>query len=166
MKTTLRALALVMLTTVALDAFARASDFEVRTLAGETVPLSHYFEPGKWTMVMMWTTYCGTCRAQYPVVSEFHDRHKDKGAKVVGLSLDGWGEAEKVRNYVANGKMSFDSAIADVDRLLTAYLAITEEAFTGTPTYLLFDPSGDLVAHVPGTITVSDVEAFIAEETR
>jgi thiol-disulfide isomerase/thioredoxin len=145
------------------NAFARASDFQVRMLDGASVPLSHFFEPDKWTMVMIWTTYCGICRSQYPAVSAFHDKHKNTDAKVIGMSLDGYAEVDKVRDYLAQNPMSFDSAIAEVETLQSAYKAITEESFTGTPTYLMFNPAGDLVAHVPGTLTIEDVERFISE---
>ncbi len=148
---------------VSSDAAARASGFEVRTLDGAVVPLSTYFEPGKWTMVMLWTTYCGTCRSQYPVISEFHDKHKDTDAKVIGVSLDGFVEVDRVRAYIASKPMAFNSTIAEVAALRPAYKAITEEPFTGTPTYLMFDPNGALVAHVQGPLAIEDVENFIAE---
>lgn len=161
------ALSLVFVALVAIhpDACARASDFQVRMLDGASVPLSHFFEPGKWTMVMMWTTYCGICRSQYPAVSAFHDKHKDTDAKVIGVSLDGYAEVGKVRDYIARKPMTFDSTIAEIEAIESAYKAITEESFTGTPTYLMFNPAGDLVAHVPGTLTVEDVERFIAENS-
>lgn len=148
---------------VAGDAAGRASDIEVRTLDGESVPLSQYFEPGKWTMVMMWTTYCGACRSQYPSVSAFHDKHKNVDAKVIGMSLDGFAEVEKVRAYIAGKPMTFESSIVEADAIRGAYKALTEESFTGTPTYLMFNPQGDLVAHVPGLIAVEDIERYIAE---
>lgn len=148
---------------VAGDAAGRASDIEVRTLDGETVPLSRYFEPGKWTLVMMWTTYCGACRSQYPAVSAFHDKHRDTDAKVIGMSLDGFAESEKVRAYIADKPMTFESSIVDPDAIRAAYKVLTEESFTGTPTYLMFNPAGDLVAHVPGLIAVEDIERYIAE---
>ena len=142
---------------------ARGSDLPVRTLSGETVPLSSYFDPGKWTMVMMWTTYCGTCSSQNPSVSAFHDKHKNIDAKVIGMSLDGFAEVEKVRAYIQSKPMTFDSSIIEVDALQTAYKALTEEAFTGTPTYLMFNPKGDLIAHVPGTLDMAAVEQFMVE---
>lgn len=146
-------------------ALGRASDIEVRTLDGHNTPLSAYFEPGKWTMFMMWTTYCGICRAQYPTVSAFHDKHKDSDAKVVGISLDGYAEVDKVRRYIASKPMSFDNTVTEVEAITPAYEKITEDKFTGTPTYLLFDPSGALIAHVPGELTMEDVEQFMADNT-
>ena len=156
---------LVALTCSSSHTLARGSDLSVRTLTGETVPLSSYFEPGKWTMVMMWTTYCGTCSSQYPSVSAFHDKHKDADAKVIGMSLDGFAEVEKVRSYVKAKPMTFESSIVEVEALQKAYKALTEESFTGTPTYLMFNPSGELVAHVPGTLDMAAVEQFIADST-
>lgn len=156
---------LVVLACFSDHSYARASDLAVRTLDGETVPLSSYFEPGKWTMVMMWTTYCGTCSSQYPSVSEFHDKHKNSDAKVIGMSLDGFAAVEKVRSYVQSKPMTFESSIVEVDAIQAAYKALTEEAFTGTPTYLMFNPRGDLVAHVPGTLDMAAVEQFIDENS-
>ena len=52
---------------------------------------------------------------------------------------------------------------ASNEEVRAAYKALTEESFTGTPTYLMFNPAGDLVAHVPGLIAVADVERYIAE---
>jgi thioredoxin-related protein len=68
-----------------------------------------------------------------------------------------------VQAYIASSAMAFDSVISEVDAIAPAYQAITEERFTGTPTYLMFDPQGALVAHVPGTLTMEDVEEFISE---
>ena len=60
--------------------------------------------------------------------------------------------------YLAGSAMTFDSTIAEVEDISRAYRQITEESFTGTPTYLLFDPTGALLAHVPGELTMADVE--------
>ncbi len=165
MKSILRILMVVAIVVASNNAAARASDFKVQTLDGDEVPLSNYFEPGKWTMVMLWTTYCRTCRKQYPIISEFHDKHKDSDAKVIGVSLDGFDLVDKVRRYVADQPMTFDNAITEVTKFASAYKAITEDAFTGTPTYLMFDPSGAMVAATAGPMKIEMVERFIAENS-
>ncbi len=165
MKSIVQILIVVVLVVASNNAAARASDFKVQTLDGEEVPLSSYFEPDKWTMVMLWTTYCRTCRKQYPIISEFHDKHKDDNAKVIGVSLDGFALVEKVRSYIADQPMSFESAIVEITKFAPAYKAITEDAFTGTPTYLMFDPSGAMVAATAGPMKIEMVERFIAENS-
>ena len=145
------------------DVSARAGDFQVQTMDGKEVLLSSYFEPGKWTMVMLWTSYCVTCRKQYPMVSKFHNERKDKDVKVIGLSLDGPAVMERVRSYMAKQPMAFESAIVDIVKFSHAFKDITEEKFKGTPTYLMFDPSGVMVAHSSGPMKIELAEKFIAE---
>ena len=166
MKSIRRILMVLALIVLSNDAAARASDFQVKTLDGETVPLSTYFEPGKWTMVMLWTTYCGTCRKQYPIISEFHDKHKDSDAKVIGISLDGFALVDKVRDYIEAQPMTFDSTVVEITTFSHAYKAITEDSFTGTPTYLMFDPSGAMVAAAAGPMKIELAERFIAENSQ
>ena len=51
---------------------ALSSDWtEVRTLEGKFTTLSQHFEKDKWTLVMLWTTDCGICQREYPIMSEF-----------------------------------------------------------------------------------------------
>ena len=142
---------------------ARASDFEVRTLNGEDVALSSYFEPGKWTMVMLWTTYCVTCRKQFPMISRYHNEHKDQDAKVIGISLDGLALMDRVRDYILQQPMAFESGVTEIARFTRAFKAITEEDFMGTPTYLMFDPTGALVGHAAGPMKIELAERFIAD---
>ena len=163
MKSIRRILIVAALVVLSSDVVARASDFEVRTMDGKDVPLSSYFEPGKWTMVMLWTTYCTTCRKQYPIISEFHDKHKDTDAKVVGISLDGHALMDKVRDYVVAQPISFETSVVEIAKFSKAYKAITEDNFTGTPTCLMFDPSGAMVAHAAGPMKIEIAERFIAD---
>ena len=45
------------------------------------------------------------------------------------------------------------------------YMNLTQEQFRGTPTILLYDPSGQLRAAQPGAVPVSSIEAYIARNT-
>lgn len=163
MKSLRQILIVAALVVLSNDVSARASDFEVQTFDGKDVRLSSYFEPGKWTMVMLWTTYCATCRKQYPMISQFHNERKDKDAKVIGLSLDGPALMDRVRSYVAKQPMAFESAVVDIVKFSRAFKEITEEDFAGTPTYLMFDPSGAMVGHSAGPMKIELADQFIAE---
>jgi peroxiredoxin len=139
------------------------SGTEVKTLDGRTTTLPEHFDQGKWTLVMVWSTYCRICRTEYPGMSDFHDRHKDTDAKVLGISVDGYDQIEYVREYVKNSPMTFDSLIGEPITIASIYKAATEEPFTGTPTYLMFNPKGELVAHNPGQLRVEAIETYIRE---
>jgi cytochrome c biogenesis protein CcmG/thiol:disulfide interchange protein DsbE len=35
-----------------------------------------------------WATWCGPCQMSYPLLNEFHDKYKDRGLVVIGVSVD------------------------------------------------------------------------------
>ena len=80
-KTAIHTFTFFALLLVTINSISLASDWtEVRTLEGKFTTLSQHFEKDKWTLVMLWTTDCGICQREYPVISEFHDKHKDTKA--------------------------------------------------------------------------------------
>lgn len=142
---------------------AHAGGVEVQSLDGRRAGLGQFLAKDKWTLVMVWTTYCGACRKQYPLISAFHDKHKDKDATVLGVSLDGYAEGEKVKAYQGAHQQNFPSVLADPDDFIDKYQRTTGEKFTGTPTYLLYDAKGALRAYIDGLVSVADIESYIGQ---
>ena len=157
----LTALCLMLLAAVLLPHAVSAAGLEVRTLAGETSSLGEQVNRGRWTLVMVWTTYCGVCREQYPTISAFHTRHHDNDASVLGIALDGYGEAGKVAEYREAQAHSFPSVLAESDAFAYGFERATGEAFTGTPTYLFFDGDGKLRAYLSGPVSDAALERAI-----
>ncbi len=134
---------------------------EVRTLDGEFTTLDQHFEKGKWTLIMLWASDCGVCARQYPVISEFYDKHKDVDAKVIGVSLDGYAELEKITRHISDMPMTFNSLIGEPNVVAFNYEIATEEFLRGTPTYIMFDPQGQLVGHSSGPVEIGTLEKFM-----
>lgn len=141
---------------------AGAAGFSVTTLDGQSGGLGAHLDKSRWNLVMVWTTYCGFCREQYPMVSRFHEDHRARDAVVLGISLDGAGELDKVRSYREEQSHSFPSVIADADAFAELYGKLTGEAFTGTPTYLLIDKDGGMRGYLDAPATLEAIERFIA----
>jgi len=137
---------------------------EVRTLEGKFTTLSQHFEQDKWTLVMLWTTDCGICQREYPVMSEFHDKHKDVDAKVIGVSLDGYSKLDTITEHIDEMSMTFDNLIGEITVVAFNYESATEEALRGTPTFLMFNPEGQLVGHNPGPVKPEALEKFISRK--
>lgn len=152
----------VLLTLALAAAETSAAGIPLKMLDGKDTTLSEQVEAGHWTLMMIWTTYCGICRKQYPIVSEFHDRHDGKDATVIGIALDGYDALETVRTYVAKKPFSYPTVVGEADTVGAAFEQATGAAFTGTPTYLLFDPARRLVASKSGEVTLAVLENFIA----
>jgi len=136
------------------------------TLDGEPVRLADYFGPQRWTLVMVWTTYCAVCEREFPIVGDLHRRHRDDDFKVLGLALDGSAARAQVARTLAARAPGFDSLVAEPEELAASYQRLTGETFDGTPTYLLFDGNGELAAHMSGPLEIAEVEYFVRERRR
>ena len=135
------------------------------TTEGKLLKTPPSLTDGRWTLVMIWATTCHVCKAQKGVISEFHDAHKDKDAKVFGIALDGRRGLDDVNEYLSEHKASFPNYVWDFPSTAISYMKLTEQDLRGTPTYLLFDPKGELMGNNPGPITAEAVERFIARNS-
>ena len=95
---------------------------------------------GRWMVVAIWSADCAICQREIPTLAFFHDEHKGKDADVVGVVIDTVAERERVRRFIDEQGLNFPNLIAaprDVAHFGGG-------AFSGTPTYLLFSPKGEL----------------------
>ncbi|MCK7556359.1 AhpC/TSA family protein [Chitinophaga sedimenti] len=63
-----------------------APDFTMNDVDGKPVSLSAY--KGGYVLVDFWASWCVPCRAENPNVLAAYEKFKDKGFKVLGVSLD------------------------------------------------------------------------------
>jgi peroxiredoxin len=135
---------------------------ELQKLSGERVDLDDYRGTGKWLLVMIWATDCHICHQQKPLISDFHDKHQNSDAEVIGIALDGPSRSDEVKRYLETTKVTFPTLVGEMLIVSSHYLQLTEENLRGTPTYLLFSPDGELLGNNPGPLRISALEAFIA----
>ncbi len=116
---------------------------------------------GKWTLVMIWATDCHICTEQKPEISAFYDKYKDTMVDVFGIALDGPKRLDAVNDYLAKHKPTFPNYVGDFQMVGLNYQSLTEEPLRGTPTYLLFNPAGELKGNNPGPVRPEAIESFI-----
>jgi peroxiredoxin len=138
-----------------------AQDLNLKTLEGNATNLSSQLSKTMWTLVMVWTTYCGECAKQYNEISAFHQSNKKSRLQVVGVSLDGLNQKTKVRRYALIKNHTFPSVLAESDNFANKYTELTGATFTGTPTYMLFDRERSIQAYMDGPISIDALERFI-----
>ncbi|MFO7695457.1 MAG: TlpA disulfide reductase family protein [Vicinamibacterales bacterium] len=78
-------------------------NFTLKDLGGRDVKLSSY--KGKVILVNFWATWCGPCKIEIPWFNEFHQKYKDRGLVVLGISADD--TVEQLKPFVAEYKMSY-----------------------------------------------------------
>lgn len=118
---------------------------------------------GKWTLVEVWASDCHACRMHMPEMVEFDG--KLKNLEIVGIALDGQPGKKAAKSMIDEYKMGFKNIISNPIEFNAWMELNAEESLIGTPTFLIFDPEGKLVAAQPGIIPVASIEKFIASKT-
>ncbi len=135
-----------------LGAGAEAVKYELPDLNGEVQSLDQY--RGKWVVVNYWATWCPPCLEEIPDLVDFHERHKDRDAVVVGINFEDIGR---------------DRLVEFVDSYLVTYPILRSEPLPmtplgpipGLPTTYLIDPDGNKVARQVGPLTGKQLEEYI-----
>lgn len=147
MKRTGLLLSLLLLTGVAVA----NPDFTLLDIHGKQHRLSDY--RGKWVVINYWATWCPPCMEEIPELVDFHDRHKDRDAVVLGVNMEQLAP-DRLRQFVEENFVSYPV-------LPGSPSMDTVGPIQGLPTTYLVGPDGRLVARQVGGVTAAGIEAFI-----
>jgi peroxiredoxin len=111
---------------------AKAPDFELKTLTGETVKLSDL--KGKNVMLNFWATWCPPCKAEMPAMEQFH---KEAGDKVVILAVNIDPHLD-VQAFVDENKITFPIPLDAEDTVNEMYQVLS------IPTTYFIDTKGNI----------------------
>jgi peroxiredoxin len=63
---------------------------------------------GQVVVVNIWATWCLPCRAEMPSLERLHQAYKDRGLKVVAVSVDQPGMTDAIRAFATDYRLTFD----------------------------------------------------------
>lgn len=161
-KNSLKTFLILILLVVPMSVIAKDKLFD---FTGKQHQLTEYTGKGKWTIVMIWGHDCHVCNDEAHQYVAFHNKHKNKDAIVVGLSLDGKKIQKKAEAFVKRHKVNFDTLIGEYDEVAGIYEDLTGVQFSGTPTFLIYNPKGELKAQQAGAVPAELIEQFIEKES-
>ncbi len=87
---------------------APAPAFTAYTVDGthRTVGLGDY--RGDVTILNVWATWCGPCKAEMPTLEQLYQMFRPNGLKIVAVSIDETASDDSVRTYARNMGLTFD----------------------------------------------------------
>ncbi len=136
----------------------------LQVLDKETASLDAYTGQGRWVIVKIWASDCGVCNAEAHQYRDFHDFNKDRGAVMLGLSLDG-DDPAAARAFIERHELTYPNLLIERAGGERLFERLTGQRWIGTPSFLVYDPSGTLRAQQVGAVPAEMIEQFIAANT-
>ena len=123
-------------------------DYAAQYLDGK--PFSLASEKGNVVLVNLWATWCYPCRMEIPELEKIHAHYRDRGFKVIGVSLDETGAGD-VKKFVDDQKITYP-IVLDAEGKLATILQTTV-----LPTSFIVDRSGKIVWRQVGALMPNEV---------
>jgi peroxiredoxin len=153
---------LVMLT-AAQASFAASDLYE---LNGKPGSIENYTGKGKWLVVMFWASDCHVCNVEAHQYVDFHFAHADDNASVLGVSLDGLNNKVAAEGFIKKHKVNFPNLIGEPEDVANMFTRLTGVLWRGTPTFLIYSPSGKLLVQQVGAVPTEMIEEFISSQAQ
>lgn len=103
---------------------------------------------------------------EIPVLERYHREERAADVEFLGISLDGSGALALVKAYATERDLSFPNLVARPGPFAGQSAEAVGERLRGTPTYLVFDPDGRLLANNPGRLRVDRFETYLARKRK
>ncbi len=152
-------LSFIMLSTLASQSASAFTNIET----GKPDLITNYLGDNKWTVLEIWASDCPACRMHMPEMVEFDG--KLSYTRLLSVSVDGKAGIDDTEDFIAEFNMEFPTILSNPVEMNVWMQRSVGENFIGTPTFILFDPEGKLVAAQPGIVSTASLEKFITENS-
>jgi len=142
-------------------AFSEAHGILLESTNGNQHSLNEYLGKGKWVVVNVWATACPYCRDELEDLNNFHARHHNNNAIVIGLTIDwpsfGFPDKDHLVNFALDYFIDYPLFIVDAE---LASKVIGKQV-NMIPLTFFYDPEGALVLRLNGVVTEAMLEKVI-----
>lgn len=113
-------------------------DLEGETADGKAIKLSSLIEPGKYTLVDFWASWCPYCIKELPQLAALGEEWKDSGLRIVGVAVRDVPDDSKaaINKHNITWPVIFNTQRRPYDIY----------GFSGIPHHMLIDPDGIIVS--------------------
>ena len=143
--------------------FAEIKGFQ--DFKGKSQKIENYLGKVKWTVVMILRSDCHVCNHEAHKYVDFHMIHSDTDATVLGISSDGENRKKEAEKFIVKHSVDFPNLIAEPETIDGFHQEMTGLNFIGTPSFLIYSPTGELKAAQAGPVPTALIEDFMKKNT-
>jgi len=132
-------------------------------LDGKKTTIEDQVGDGKWTVVEVWASWCHACMDHMPEMIGFNG--KMDNVKILGVNIEGQEGIPQAKATIKEHKIPFQNIVSNSIEINAWMELNAKEGLMGTPTFMIFDPKGKLVALQPGQLPVTSIEKFIKSKS-
>ncbi len=96
-----------------------APDFELKTMAGNTVRLSDL--RGQAVLVNLWATWCPPCRAEMQTLETVYNDYKDQGFTVLAVNMTSQDTFENINPFITERNLPYPILLDSNGEVAKAY---------------------------------------------
>ena len=138
----------------------------LKDLDGKQSAIADYVGKGKWLVVMLWASDCMVCNQEIDHYTAFQTKHSGKDAVMLGVSIDGDEKIKDAKEFMSRHKVNFPSLIGEPEQVAGMYQELTGTEWIGTPTFMVYNPKGELIGAQTGAVPTEIIESFIDRESQ
>lgn len=113
---------------------------------------------GRVVLVNFWATDCAVCVREMPKMVETYNRHRERGFELIAVAMR-YDPPNYVLSYASKNALPFKVALDPMGALAKAF-----DDVMLTPTTVLIDKRGNIVARILGEPDFADLDRLIAEK--
>ena len=125
-----------------------APAYSTQSMTGDSVSLAS--ERRNVVLLNVWATWCGPCRKEIPELRAIHAKYKDRGLKLIGVTVDADGSDEAIRAFLQDFKMDYAIWRDPGESVSTIF------RMAGVPATFLIDRQGILRWKATGAVEPGD----------
>lgn len=129
-----------------------APDLNLTTLEGKKISLSEY--KGKPVLITFWTTWCGYCRNEMPIIQKAYDQYKDRVQFLI-VNATAEDDEQKVREFIKEKNYTFPVLLDKEGKGASDY------GVKGLPTMFLLSPEGKVQLRKSGALEYDELENLL-----
>jgi hypothetical protein len=134
---------------------------QLHDLHGNVRVVEQYINKGNWLVVMLWASDCEVSQKRISSYNDFNNTSDIKNLEFLGVSLDGFENKPQAIQFIKNHEIDFPNLIGNRTTIKSMFQLLTGNFEFATPSFLVFSPTGELLAQQVGALPPENIEKFI-----